>query len=181
MRHVLNVFVHRVSSVFSLIGSLGIFLMLLHVTADVASRMLFNYPPPATVLVVSHYYMVMIAFFPLGWSELRGDMISVEVLSWMFKGKLRLLKTLIIELVMLLVYSFLAVTTWNIAVSEFAVRSYKVSLSVAVPIWPSYFILPAAFLVAAIVVAIRTYLYFFPDPSEQFSKNGPDSDKELTL
>lgn len=181
MRHALNLFVHRMSSLFSLVGALGIFLMLLHVTFDVASRMLFNYPPPGTVLIVSHYYMVMIAFFPLAWAELRGDMISVEVISWLFKGKVLVVKTLLIELLMFVVYGFLTVTTWNIAVSEFAVRSYKVSLSVAVPIWPSYFILPIAFFVAAIVVAIRTYLYLFPDPTDDISEDNLDTDEGFPL
>lgn len=163
MRHFLKTFAERMSSVFSLIGGLGIFLMLLHVTADVLVRQLFNFPPPATVLVVSHYYMVMIAFFPLSWSELRGDMISVEVLSGLFKGKILKLKTILIDLLIAVVYGFLAVHTWLIAMAEFKVRSYQVSLGVVIPIWPSYYILPIAFAVACLVVLLRLYFYLSED------------------
>lgn len=163
MRHFLKRFVNRMSSIFSLIGGLGIFLMLLHVTADVILRQLFGFPPPATVLVVSHYYMVMIAFFPLGWSELRGDMISVEVLSGLFKGKILKVKTILIDLLIAAVYGFLAIHTWAIAMSELKVGSYQVSLGVVIPIWPSYFILPIAFAVACLVVLLRIYFYLLPN------------------
>lgn len=162
MRHFLKLFADRMSSVFSLIGGLGIFLMLLHVTSDVVLRQVFGFPPPATVLVVSHYYMVMIAFFPLGWSELRGDMIAVEVLSSMFKGKILKVKTILIDLLIAGVYGFLAIHTWVIAMAEFKVRSYQVSLGLVIPIWPSYFILPIAFAVACFVVLLRIYFYLSP-------------------
>lgn len=163
MRQFLKIFVERMSSFFSLVGGLGIFLMLIHVTADVISRQIFNYPPPGTVLVVSHYYMVMIAFFPLGWAELRGDMISVEVLSWLFKGRVLKIKIILIDLLIAVIYLFLAITTWDIAMAEFKVKSYQVSLSFVVPIWPSYFILPIAFGVAGLVVVLRLYFYLSPD------------------
>lgn len=172
MRQFLKTFADRMSSIFSLIGGLGIFLMLLHVTFDVLLRQLFNFPPPATVLVVSHYYMVMIAFFPLGWSELRGDMISVEVLSSLFKGKVLWFKTVLIDLVIAAVYGFLAIHTWVIAMAEFKVRSYQVSLGVVIPIWPSYYILPIAFAVACLVVLLRLYFYVSPSDDELDNEQG---------
>ncbi|MBL1420357.1 MAG: TRAP transporter small permease [Alphaproteobacteria bacterium] len=171
MHDFLKKFVERATSIFSLIGGLGIFLMLLHVTADVVLRQVFGFPPPATVLVVSHYYMVMIAFFPLGWSELRGDMISVEVLSGLFKGKILKIKTILIDLLIAAVYGFLAIHTWIIAMSEFKVGSYQVSLGVVIPIWPSYFILPIAFGVACFVVLLRIYFYISPN-DESDSEQG---------
>lgn len=170
MRRFLEIFADRMSSIFSLVGGLGIFLMLIHVTSDVFLRQVFNFPPPATVLVVSHYYMVMIAFFPLGWAELRGDMISVEVLSWLFKGNALKIKTILIDLLIAVIYLFLTVTTWDIAMAEFKVKSYQVSLGVVIPIWPSYFILPIAFCVAAFVVALR--LYFYLSPTDDLDEEG---------
>lgn len=166
MRHSLQTFATRMTSFFSLIGGLGIILMLLHVTADVISRQVFNYPLPGTVLVVSHYYMVMIAFFPLGWAEMRGDMISVEVLTWAFKGIILKIKTILIDLLIAVIYGCLAVWTFDIAMSELKVRSYQVSLSVVVPIWPSYFILPIAFGVAGLVALLRLYFYLTPNAGD---------------
>lgn len=164
MHQFLQKFADRMSSFFSLIGGLGIFLMLLHVTGDVIVRQVFKSPPPATVLVVSHYYMVMIAFFPLGWAEWRGDMISVEVFSRLFTGVILKIKTTLINSLIMVIYGFLAITTWNIAAAEFKVQSYQVSLGVVIPIWPSYYILPIAFGAATVVAAIRLYLYLSPSP-----------------
>ena len=42
-------------------------LMMLHVSADVTGRTVFNHPLPGTTEIVAAYYMVVAAFLPWGW------------------------------------------------------------------------------------------------------------------
>jgi hypothetical protein len=52
----------------------------------------------------------------------------------------------------------LTYTTWLVAMREFSARSFVISLSVAIPTWPSYFILPIGFGLAALVSFYRGFM-----------------------
>ena len=56
------------------------------------------------------------------------------------------------------VYLMLTYTTWIVAMREFSARSFVVSLSVAIPVWPTYFILPVGFALAALVSLYRGFM-----------------------
>ena len=148
----------RATAFLALLGSVGVVVMLVHICAYVIGRHVAASPVPATVEIVSNYYMVLIAFLPLAWAERRGDMISVEVFGHLFRGPLRRLDAAFVAAVTALAYSILAYTTWLVAMREFAVRSYVISLSMTIPVWPSYFILPLSFGLAMIVCLLRLAL-----------------------
>src|SRR5690606_40657440 len=86
MRSAALTLLRHLTNVLALVGALGVIAMLLHVTADVISRQLFQRPVPATVEIVSRYYMVLISFLPLAWTERRNEMITVDILSGLFRG-----------------------------------------------------------------------------------------------
>ena len=50
----------------SLVGAICVVLMMLHVTADVVGRYLFNAPLPGTTVWVANYYMIIIVFLAIG-------------------------------------------------------------------------------------------------------------------
>jgi TRAP-type C4-dicarboxylate transport system permease small subunit len=155
MRDRLDSLVNRVTSGLALLGAIGVLAMLVHITGYVIMRNLAGAPIPATVEIVSYYYMVAIAFLPLAWAERRGDMISVEIFSHLLVGRLGRINAAFVSVVTCLAYLVLTYTTWTVAMRQFAARSYVISLSVAVPVWPSYFILPLAFALAALVALYR--------------------------
>ena len=148
----------RATAFLALLGSVGVVVMLVHICAYVIGRHVAASPVPATVEIVSNYYMVLIAFLPLAWAERRGDMISVEVFGHLFRGPLRRLDAAFVAAVTALAYSILAYTTWLVAMREFAVKSYVISLSMTIPVWPSYFILPLSFGLAMVVCLLRVAL-----------------------
>ena len=147
--------VGRIMAVLAVLGAAGVILMLLHVTAYVVSRHVMATPLPATVEVVSHYYMILVAFLPIAWAELRGDMIAVEVLDPLFAPAFRKWLTILVALLTCAAYLILTYTTWLVAMREFEARSFVISLSVALPTWPSYFILPVGFALAAMISLYR--------------------------
>jgi TRAP-type C4-dicarboxylate transport system permease small subunit len=148
----------RATAVLALLGSVGIFAMLIHVCAYVVGRHLAASPIPATVEIVSNYYMILIAFLPLAWAERRGDMISIEIFAQMLGGPLKRINALLVSVITAGAYAILTATTWLVAMREFATSSFVISLSVHIPIWPSYFVLPISFGLATIVCLLKVVL-----------------------
>jgi TRAP-type C4-dicarboxylate transport system permease small subunit len=56
-------------------------LMMLHVTADVVGRFLFQAPIVGTLETVSYYYMVGAIFLPLAFVERQGEHIRVDLFA----------------------------------------------------------------------------------------------------
>ncbi|QDZ12931.1 TRAP transporter small permease [Devosia ginsengisoli] len=155
MRESLDRLVVRISDGLALVGAIGVVAMLVHITAYVIMRQFSHAPVPATVEIVSYYYMILIAFLPIAWAERRGDMISIEIFAFLMKGRVGRINEIFVALVTAGVYAMLTYTTWLVAMREFSARSFVISLSVAIPVWPSYFVLPVGFGLAAVVTLYR--------------------------
>ena len=157
MREKLDRLVVRVTDGLALLGAVGVVAMLVHITAYVILRNLAAAPVPATVEIVSYYYMVAIAFLPVAWAERRGDMISVEIFAHLLTGRVGRINDAFVGILTGGVYLMLTYTTWIVAMREFSARSFVISLNVAIPVWPSFFILPVAFALAALVSIYRGF------------------------
>jgi TRAP-type C4-dicarboxylate transport system permease small subunit len=155
MRASLDRFVNRIAAGLALIGAVGVVVMLLHITAYVVLRLFLASPIPATVEIVSTYYMVVVAFLPLAWAERRGDMITIEVFGTFYRGPVRRGVNLFVAVVTAAVYLVLTYTTWQVALREFETGSFVISLHHAIPTWPGYFALPVGFALAAVVALYR--------------------------
>lgn len=73
----------------SLIGTICVILMMLHVTADVIGRYFFNAPLPGTIVVVANYYMVVLVFLAIGVAEEQRAHISVEFVTDMMPERVQ--------------------------------------------------------------------------------------------
>ena len=155
MRESLDRLVVRISDGLALLGAVGVVAMLVHITAYVIMRQFSHSPVPATVEIVSYYYMVLIAFLPLAWAERRGEMISIEIFAPLLTGRIGRINEIFVALVTAGVYAVLTYTTWLVAMREFSARSFVISLSVVIPVWPGYFVLPIGFALAALVTLYR--------------------------
>jgi len=155
MREKLDRLVVRVTDGLALLGAVGVVAMLVHITAYVILRQFLHSPVPATVEIVSYYYMILITFLPLAWAERRGEMISIEIFASLMTGRIGRINEIFVALVTSGVYVVLTYTTWMVAMREFSARSFVISLSVAIPVWPSYFVLPVGFALAAVVTLYR--------------------------
>ncbi len=147
----LETLMHRITSGLALLGAAAVVLMLAHVTAYVVLRHVLSAPVPATVEIVSSYYMIAVAFLPLAWAERRGDMIVVEVFGHLYPKPVRRWIDALVFLTCCAAYSALTYTTFLVALREFTAKSFVISLSLAVPTWPGYFVLPVSFALAALV------------------------------
>ena len=61
------------------LAGMALLLMMLHISIDVVSNLLFGAPVPLTNATVTQYYMIAVAFLPLAAGEYRGAHIRVDL------------------------------------------------------------------------------------------------------
>lgn len=139
----------------ALVASIGVMAMMVHVCLDVALRAITGAPLPATVEIVSRYYMVLVAFLPLAWVERRNGMVSVEVFEAMMPPAVQRLSDIAVALLAVAIYAVMTATTWITALDNFQSGTFVIALNTAVPVWPGYFLPPLGFGLACLAVAVR--------------------------
>ncbi len=150
----------KFTELLSYLGMIGVLAMMVHICADIVGRTLFGVSIPATLEMVTRYYMLMLVLLPLAWVEKNRGMIAVEVFAGMF-GKLgdRILDAFV-SLACAGVYCVLSVSTWQKAMEQFNIGSYIIALDTQIYVWPGYFTLPFGFGMAAFVCMLRLLLMF---------------------
>ena len=140
------------------------FLMMLHVTIDVAAKYLFNHPLEGTIEIVSGYYMVAVSFLPLAYIAKHEGHIIVELFTRGLspRGALRL-----DGVVNILTFLYLGLFTWKTttaAIEQTAVGELWETATGFVHMWPSRWVLPAGCLLMTIYVAVRISRDLSRDP-----------------
>lgn len=145
----------RLVASLALLGTLGIIAMMLHVTLDVLLRSTLSISVPATIELVTRYYMITLVLLPLGWVEWKQQMITVEAFSALLgEAGVRWLDSLV-ALLAAGIYGVFTLATWTKAVEQFELGAYVMALDLVVPVWPTYFVLPLSFALACLVCLIR--------------------------
>ena len=135
------------------IAGILIVLMVIHVFLDVLMRFIFQTPIDATILYVSVFYMIGVAFFPLGSLEAKDNHISVELLVEKLPGRLQKILSVFALLVTSVVAATVAVRTGQEALLKYSIGAYSIEASGRIITWPSYFYLPIGFSLMALVSA----------------------------
>lgn len=146
----------RLAQCLALLGAIGLAALLLHVTADVLTRNVLDSPIPATNEIASRYYMVALAFLPLAWVERRGGMVRVEILDAMASPRFMQLSEFAVSLLAMAAYFVLAYVTWIDALKNWRVGAFVDVLGHQIPVWPTFFLPPAGFALAGLVVSLRS-------------------------
>lgn len=145
----------RALALLAVIGALATLALMAHVALDITLRNALNRPVPATFEIVTHYYMVALAFIPLAWVERSGGMVQVEVLEGFLSPRMLRLSDRIVALICTLVYLALAWVTLKVALTNTHRGTFVVSNSLRVPTWPAYWLPPLGFGLAGLVTFIR--------------------------
>lgn len=152
----LNAISDRFFRLIAILAGAGVLVMMVHICGDVILRTLTGRPLPATVEIVSRYYMLIVAFLPLAWVERQDGMISVEFIDGMMGPAMLRLSNAIVGILSALVYVVLAWTSGEAALAQLENRAFVIVLNASVPVWPGYLILPAGFTLAGIAVLLKT-------------------------
>lgn len=145
----------RLSRALAFVGSIGVILMMVHVCADIIARAITGASLPATVEIVSYYYMVLVAFLPLAWVERKGGMISVELIEFMMSPRMMKISDGMVAALGTVIYAVMAYATGITAVKNYATGTFVVALQVKIITWPGYFLPSIGFALAAAILAVR--------------------------
>lgn len=144
----------HIAHLLAVIAALALLLMMLHVTADVFGKYVFNAPIPGTAEVVASYYMVAAVFLPLAWVEIREGSIIVELIYQMFGRRAKTFCLLIATTLSALFYGGLAWLSFAPAIQAWRIGEI-VEGAWRVVIWPTKFLLPLGLALACLVMVLR--------------------------
>ncbi|WP_416899158.1 MAG: TRAP transporter small permease [Minwuia sp.] len=146
----------RAVNLTSVVGSIAVGLMMVHITADVIGKFIFFSPVPATITLVSNYYMVVVAFLPLALAERRNAHISVEVLTERFPAALQRHINGWTYLLSAVVFGLLTYRSFTDALDKQDTGSFIMEQSTKVLIWPGHYLLPIG---AGLMVLVLVYKF----------------------
>lgn len=119
-------------------------LMMLHISADVAGRTVFNHPLSGTTEIVSAYYMVAAAYLPWAWIARNNNHIQVELFARLLPAKVNAMLEPVVQIVTAI---YVAIFTWETLLrAEQQTEAGEVwqAGAVFIPVWPSRWLLPLA-------------------------------------
>jgi TRAP-type C4-dicarboxylate transport system permease small subunit len=128
--------------------------MMLHVSADVAARTIFNIPFGGTNEIVSAYYMVAVAYLPWIWIARNDGHIKVDLFTRMMPSGIRRTSETIARIGTIV---YIGLFTWQTFIEAFVKYGEGEVWETAfgfVPVWPSRFILPVAGLLMCLYIII---------------------------
>lgn len=159
-----------VARAFTFVGALGLIAMMLHVNVDVAGKYLFDMPAPATLEMVSYYYMAAVAMLPLAAMERRSGLVHVDLLyQTLPRGPRRAL--LITALILSAAYcASVSYAAWTPAMKAWRVGAYSGS-TVTVLTWPTRFLPVAGFALIALTLLLQAVALVIGEAD-------PDEDKK---
>ena len=151
---VLDRFLRNLVRGFTAVGALGLVAMTVHVNVDVVGKYLFTAPAPATIEMVSYYYMAAVAMLPLAALERRGSLVHVDLVYQGLPPRMRRILHPAALVVAAAYCVAAAYAAWEPAVRAWSIGAYA-GTSVTVATWPTRFIPVAGFGLLAAVLALK--------------------------
>ncbi|AWB33588.1 TRAP transporter small permease [Orrella marina] len=148
--------IYRVTTI---MGGLAIALMMIHITADVVMRFVFNTPIPGTITYVANYYMLIAIFLPLAYAEHTNAHISVEIFSDRLPACIRRHLEGLIFLGSSIVCFIVTDRTWQEAIRRFNSGTAVMQADHSIITWPTYFFLPIGFSLLGLVLLLKFVSY----------------------
>ena len=152
----------RVLDATQIIAALLIIAMMFHITLDVLIKYTTSRGFPATVEIVSHYYMVGVAFLPIAFAERMRAHVSVEVVTHTLSPRLQSVALYVSWLLSIVVYALLTYRTFLDAEKKRAVGAFVFTQDVRLDIWPTYYFLPIGFGLMVLTLIYRCVVFFRP-------------------
>lgn len=132
----------------------AVILMMTLIALSVLSKNLLGTPIPLTSIIVSHYFMILIAFLPLGFAQLRGQHITVDIAYMTMPRRARHAIRILATIVTCICALLIAWQAFLEALKQARVGTVLVESGVDVPVWISVFVLPIGFLFFAVAALI---------------------------
>lgn len=133
-----------IGQVFFALAMLGGLLMMLHVTADVVARTVFNIPLPGTGELSAGYYMIAIAFLPLAYVTKHDMHISADLFTAVLPHRYKIFLMLLIDILSIWYVYLITIHTYTSAMRRTRSGEVWEIWGGYLPIWPARWIIPIA-------------------------------------
>jgi TRAP-type C4-dicarboxylate transport system permease small subunit len=152
----------RVEEVLALLSGLAVFSMMLLAVFSVSGRNLFNSPLPGYVDWIETG-MPLIAFLGIAWTQRSGGHIRMDILVGRLKGRAlwaaEILTSLVtLALILLLIWGSFAHFGRSFDWAA-PLWSRDSSIDIKLPLWPAKLLVPVAFSVLALRLALQIWAY----------------------
>ena len=127
--------------------------MCLHISVAVVCRVVFRVSLPATIEIVSYYYMVIVTFLPLALAQVLNEHVSVDILFEICPEWLKPWLQRFADLLTMLVIGVFCAAMVRSAIRQTASSEYSRTGLFDLPIWPARWIVPLG-LAAMLLVLI---------------------------
>lgn len=167
--------IERLSRIPMILGGLCLVAMMLQVTLDVLGKYLFSSPLPVTAEMVTYYYMVGVAMFPLYALERgAGSLVHVELVYSHLPMLLRRLVR-IVSLLCAAIYCFLvAYAAIKPAMQAYNTGTYAGSIYTVIT-WPTRFFPIIGFALLGLVLSTKLVLALTGRLPEEQSEQEPST------
>lgn len=150
----------------AIIAGACVIIMMVHMAADVLSRMLLGRSLTGTIAFVMNYYMVVVVCLPLAYVERLDQHIAVDVVTDRLNSRLRYHMRAWTWLVTAGIYGILTHATWIEAMQKYRRGAYVVENDLILPIWFGYFTLPVGAGLLSIYLVLKFLAYLTGTPLE---------------
>jgi len=137
------------------LGLIAGFLMMMHVTVDVAGRYVFNRPLEGTTEIVAAYYMVAVAYLPWAWIASRDGHIVAGMFQHIGSPRFDFWIEIVVKIFTAVCIAVFSYQTFWTALRQ--TRSGEVWLAgtMYLPVWPSRWMLPVSGALMVVYLVLR--------------------------
>ena len=130
------------ANLLALVAGAAVVFTMLHISADVLSRLLFGMPLPGTIIIVASFYMVTIVFLPLALAERRKAHISVEIIWGLYPPRVRYWLAIVTSVITIVIFTIMTLSSLGKAWTSFQAGSVLLQDDVILPVWVAQFLIP---------------------------------------
>jgi TRAP-type C4-dicarboxylate transport system permease small subunit len=137
------------------LGLIAGFLMMAHVSVDVASRYLFNRPLEGTTEIVAAYYMVLAAYLPWGWVAAHDRHIVAGFFKRIGTPRFDFWLEIAVKLATIVYLAAFIYQTTLQALRQTQAGEVWLAGTKYIPVWPSRWVLPGAGALMLLYLVLR--------------------------
>jgi TRAP-type C4-dicarboxylate transport system permease small subunit len=137
------------------LGIVAAFLMMMHVSADVAARTVLNRPIEGTTEVAAAYYMVAVAYLPWAWVTRNDGHITVDVFTSFLPRRWLEWLEIAVKCLAIVYVSFFVWHATARALQQTRLAEVWQAGTKYLVIWPSRWVLPVAGGLMALYLVVR--------------------------
>lgn len=123
------------------LGAIAVVGLMIHIIADVFLRYFFNSPLPATIEIVSYWWMILVIFPGIAFTQRRKEHVDVTLLTDLMPDTHRIGIRLLSRVLTMITVAALAYYGWLAALEQWH-RGEIAMGSITILIWPMRFMVP---------------------------------------